>query len=146
MAILILQNGVRVRTFMHSVVNLLLVGVMGYMGLVFSDHNSLFTTASTYHAMIEVASQTTWAVSCHTVSMIGLVATFTKNWRVRVASAVMLATSHLIVAIYLFLGNPHGPGYGLFAGYAILALALAYSTAHMGVKLTERVEAPSIPG
>ena len=124
------------RQFMHRVTHLVLTAYMVVVGIRFlrlglSD---------------DMMTAEDWlGPFCLTVAFLGIVTISAQGWRWRTVGAIALAAGHASVATYFFEGSYRGPGSGSYFGYALLALCLAYSTAHLSQRISERVEPPNSP-
>jgi drug/metabolite transporter (DMT)-like permease len=133
------------RLFMHKSVHGVLTAIMAYLAFTFMDGQPTFNVRA-WDWMAAAMSEDQWGICCALVAAVGVATMFTDNWKVRAVAAVILSTMHTVVAILIFMGNPHGPGSGLFLGYAVLGALLAYSTAHIGQRVTDHSDATHFQG
>jgi len=133
------------RIFMHRAVHAVLTVVMLFLAYTFADVVPTFAGNMSYSEMALLMPEQDWAYACAAVGMVGLATVFTSNWKLRVASACLLGAGHFVIAIYIFLGNEHAVGTGLFFGYGALGLALAYSTAHLGERISQDLDPFDLP-
>lgn len=125
---------------MHKAVHGVLTLIMLFLAYSFGDDRPTFALNIAYTEMAAVMAEHAWALSCASIGAIGLATIFTNNWKIRTASAGLLGAGHSVIAVLIFLGNPHAIGTGLFFGYGALGLALAYSTAHLGERIAEDLD------
>lgn len=138
-----LRHNPRLRVFMHNCVHVVLTLVMLWIAFTFLDEKDSFTGSTGFSVMGRWAEEKTWGLICFGVGIIGVASTPTTNWKIRVLAASVLSIAHMGIAVLYFMGNSHGTGAGLFGGYAILGAALAYSTAHLGSRISTSVEPPN---
>jgi hypothetical protein len=133
------------RLFMHKASHAALTWVMLWLAYSFADDVPTFLTNHAFDVMGSVMTEHHWALLCATVGLAGLVTLFVQNWIARIAAAGLLSAGHFLIASLFYLGNPHGTGTGPYLGYAFLGAALAYSTAHLGQRLTTSLEVADPP-
>lgn len=128
------------RIFMHKMVHFILTLVLLFLAFTFADEVPTFISSISYERMASVMPEHDWAALCGLIGALGLATTFTDNWKIRTFTATVLGATHLGIAILIFLGNKHAIGTGLFLGYGLLGLALAYSTAHLGQRISKDLD------
>lgn len=131
---------------MHKAVHGVLTFVMLFLAYTFLDQQPpVFMSNNSYDFMSQVMTEEQWALACGLNGTIGLLTLFVSEWRVRVISAAILGAGHLTIAVFVFLGNRHATGTGLFFGYGALGILLAYSTAHLGRRVSEDLDPSDLP-
>lgn len=130
---------------MHKMVHGVLTLVLLFLAFTFADEFPTFASSVSYVRMASVMHEHNWSVLCGLVGVVGVATAFTDNWKIRTSVAAALGAVHFGIAFLIFLGNRHAIGTGLFLGYGILGVALAYSTAHLGQRISKDLDPFNIP-
>lgn len=136
---LIASEKVLARLFLHRVVHVVLTCIVLWLAYVFLDDTPTFSTSSSFRLMAGWGQEREWGGVLFSIGLVGIVTSYFNGWVVRTVAACLLSATHLCLALLFVLGNPHAPGVGFLFGYAILGAALAYSTAHVGKRLSKHV-------
>lgn len=106
-----------------------LTAVMMWLAVVLAWSGGIFGSSNSYAIMHRIGPEHGWAVAFWLVASVGVSGLVTAGPLLRLASVLVLATAHGLVALSFVLSNPASTGTGTYAVLAMLGYYLAWRRA-----------------
>jgi hypothetical protein len=103
------------------VIHWMATAVLAWMGFVLLLPGLTFGTNPAYSVFVQLGSEEQWALFYILGAVIGVWGGLTQNWKVKVASGMLLSMTHGIIGTLLFFGSALSTGSGT---YLIIAFAV----------------------
>ena len=110
-----------------------LTAVMAWLGMVLGLPGSTFATSRTFSVMERIGTEEAWALAFWSCALVGGMGLTSRSRGGRLMSVLVLATSHGLVALCLFLANPLTTATGTYVVLAGLGYYLAWRRTREGI-------------